>query len=133
MYSTYLGGSGNDASYGIAVDANGYAYVTGFTYSIDFPTTAGAIQTANGSGREPFVATLNATGSQLAYSTYLGGSNGDGGYAVAVDSSANAYVTGQTNSVDFPVTAGAQQGELATGASQDAFVAKISSTSSAGH
>ena len=126
-YSTYLGGSGIDASYGIAVGANGYAYVTGFTVSPDFPTTTAAIQTYNGTGREPFVAALNATGSHLAYSTYLGGSNGDGGYAIAVDSGSNAYVTGYTNSIDFPVTRGAPQTELANGASQDAFIAKITS------
>jgi hypothetical protein len=126
VYSTYLGGSGIDASYGIAVGSNGYAYVAGFTVSPDFPTTTGAIQVANGSGREPFVAALNATGSQLAYSTYIGGSNGDGAYAIAVDHSNNAYVTGYTNSVDFPVTSGAVQTERITGASQDAFIAKIS-------
>ena len=90
LYSTYLGGSGIDASYGIAVGSNGSAYVTGVTVSPDFPTTTGAIQVANGSGREPFVAALNATGSQLAYSTYFGGSNGDGAYAIALDSSNNA-------------------------------------------
>lgn len=134
VYSTYLGGSANDAGYGIAVGSNGYAYVTGFTVSPDFPTTAGAIEAANGSGREPFVAALNSTGSQLAYSTYLGGGNGDGSYAIAVDSGGNAYVTGYTNSVDFPVTLGAHRSELATGASEDAFVAKISLTSaSVGH
>jgi hypothetical protein len=130
MYSTYLGGSGNDAGFGIAVGPNGYAYVTGFSQSADFPTTAGAIQTANGAGKEPFVAALNGSGAQLAYSTYLGGSNGDGGYAIAVDSSNNAYVTGYTNSVDFPVTTNAYRTELTTGTSQDAFIAKISLASS---
>jgi Beta-propeller repeat len=126
VYSTYLGGSDNDAGFGIAVGANGYAYVTGYTQSADFPTTAAAIQTANGTGKEPFVAALNASGAQLAYSTYLGGGNGDGGYAIAVDPSNNAYVTGYTNSVDFPVTTGAYRTELTTGASQDAFIAKLS-------
>jgi hypothetical protein len=131
-YSTYLGGSGNDATYGIAVGTNGYAYVTGFTLSPDFPTTASPIQTANGSWREPFVTALNATGTQLAYSTYLGGSNGDSGYAIAVDSGDNAYVTGYTNSLDFPVTSSAYRTDLATGATQDVFIAKISSASSHG-
>jgi Beta-propeller repeat len=132
LYSTYLGGGASDGGYGIAVGANGYAYVTGFTYSADFPTTPGAIQIGNGTGREPFVAALNATGAGLAYSTCLGGSNGDGGYGIAVDSSGNAYVTGHTNSGDFPVTTAAHQAELATGASQDAFIAKIS-FDTAGH
>ncbi len=127
-YSTYLGGSGIDGAYGVAVGPNGYAYVTGFTVSPDFPTTTGTIQTYNGSGREPFVAALNTTGSQLVYSTYLGGSNGDGAYAIAVDSASNAYVTGYTNSVDFPVTSGAARTELASSASEDAFVARIATT-----
>jgi hypothetical protein len=133
VYSTYLGGSGNDAGFGIAVGTNGYAYITGYTQSADFPTTATAIQTANGTGKEPFMAALNASGAQLAYSTYLGGSNGDGAYAIAVDSSNNAYVTGYTNSVDFPVTKGAYRSELTTGASQDAFIAKLSLGSSPAH
>ena len=79
------------------------------------------------------MAALNATGAQLAYSTYLGGSNGDGAYAIAVDSSNNAYVTGYTNSVDFPVTQGAYRSELTTGASQDGFIAKLSLGSSPAH
>lgn len=133
VYSTYLGGSGNDAGFGIAVGANGYAYITGFTQSADFPVTAAAIQTTNGTGKEPFVAALNASGAQLAYATYLGGSNGDGGYAIAVDSSNNAYVTGYTNSVDFPVTQGAYRSELTPGASQDAFIAKLSLASAPAH
>ncbi len=131
VYSTYLGGSGNDAGFGVAVGANGYAYITGFTQSVDFPTTTTAVQTANGTGKEPFVAALSASGAQIAYSTYLGGSNGDGAYAIAVDSSNNAYVTGYTNSVDFPVTTGAYRTELTTGASQDAFIAKLSVGSTA--
>jgi Beta-propeller repeat len=132
-YSTYLGGSANDAGYSIAVGANGYAYITGYTQSPDFPTTTDAIQTINASGRTAFVTALDAKGAQLAYSTYLGGSNGDGGFGIAVDSNGNAYVTGYTNSTDFPTTAGASQTSLARGASRDAFVMKISFTNSEGH
>jgi hypothetical protein len=132
-YSSYLGGSGNDAGYGIAAGANGYAYITGYTQSPDFPTTTGAIQTINGSGREPFVSALDATGARLAYSSYLGGSNGEGGYGIAVDSNNNAYVTGYTSSSDFPTTPGAYQTKLPTGASQNAFIAKILFTNSAEH
>lgn len=131
VYSTLLGGSGNDASSGIAVGSNGNAYITGYTQSTDFPTTTGAIQTANGTGKEPFVAVLNSTGTKLSYSTYLGGSNGDGAYAIAVDSSNNAYVTGYTNSADFPATSSAWQPQFVSGASQDGFVAKISLATSA--
>lgn len=127
VYSSFLGGSANDGGYGIAVGGNGSAFVTGFTFSPDFPATAGAIETTNPSGRQPFLAELNPAGTALTYGSYLGGSNGDGAYAVAVDSGDNAYVTGYTNSGDFPVSAKAQDSGLAPGASQDAFVMKIAS------
>jgi hypothetical protein len=123
VYSTYLGGSGNDAGAGIAVSSNGYAYITGYTQSADFPVTTGAIQTA--SSTEPFVAVLNTMGTKLTYSTCLGGSNGDGAYAIAVDSGNNAYITGYTNSADFPATSGAWRPRFNTIASQDGFVAKL--------
>jgi hypothetical protein len=132
-YSTYLGGNANDAGYSIAVGRNGNAYITGNTQSADFPTTTDAIQTINASGRTAFVTALDAKGARLTYSTYLGGSNGDGGYGIAVDSNGNAYVTGYTNSTDFPTTAGASETSLARGASRDAFVMKISFTNSEGH
>lgn len=127
VYSTYLGGSGNDAGSGIAVSSNGYAYVTGFTQSADFPTTTDAIQKAGSTGvMQPFVAVLNMAGTKLSYSTCLGGSNGDGAAAIAVDSGNNAYVTGFTNSADFPVTSKAWRRRLSSSASQDGFVAKLS-------
>jgi hypothetical protein len=127
VYSSFLGGSANDGGYGIAVGGNGAAYVTGFTFSPDFPATAGAIETTNPSGRQPFLAELNPAGTALTYGSYLGGSNGDGAYAVAVDSGDNAYVTGYTNSGDFPVSAHAHESALVPGASQDSFVVKIAS------
>src|SRR5438477_2498195 len=108
VYSTYLGGSRGDEGFGIAVDAAGSAYVTGGTGSADFPTTAGAFQTTYGGG-DAFVTKLNATGTALVYSTYLGGSRGDGGFGIAVDAAGSAYVTGSTNSTDFPTTPGAIQ------------------------
>src|SRR5438046_915685 len=108
VYSTYLGGSSGDEGLGIAVDAAGSAYVTGGTGSADFPTTAGAFQTTYGGG-DAFVTKLNATGTALVYSTYLGGSRGDGGFGIAVDAAGSAYVTGSTNSTDFPTTPGAIQ------------------------
>ena len=102
-YSTYLGGSGNDAGYGIAVDASGNVYVTGATASIDFPTL-NQYQTYQG-GDDTFVAKLdtNASGTaSLLYSTYLGGGGYDQGYGIAVDASGNVYVAGTTTSTDFP-------------------------------
>jgi photosystem II stability/assembly factor-like uncharacterized protein len=104
-YSTYLGGNGSDTGYGIAVDSSGNAYITGATASTNYPT-ANAIQpTSNGS--DAFVTKLNSLGSGLVYSTYLGGSNVEVGRGIAVDSAANAYVTGFTNSTDFPEVVGA--------------------------
>lgn len=111
VYSTYLGGSGNDAGNAIAVDTAGNAYVTGATDDTDFPTSAGAFQTVNngrGGSSNAFVTKFNSNGS-LVYSTYLGGSVHDGALGIAVDSSGNAYVAGYTTSPDFPTTAGAFQ------------------------
>jgi len=106
------------------VDANGKAYVTGSTSSLDFPTTANAAQPVYGGGNDAFLSVLDSTGA-LAYSTYLGGSALDAGTSVAVDGNGNAFVTGYTQSADFVTTRGALQ-ELAAGAN-DAFVTKISS------
>jgi plastocyanin len=128
VYSTYLGGSGDDGGYGIAVDASGNAYVTGGTTSINFPTV-NALQAANGGGTDVFVAKLNASGSALLYSTYLGGGGNDGGYGIAVDTSGNAYVTGFTSSTNFP-TANPLQATYGGGTS-DAFVAKLNPAGSA--
>ena len=97
VYSTYLGGISSDSGFGIAVDVAGNAYVTGTT-SGGIPTTVGAFQTAISGSRDVFVTKLNAAGSALIYSTFLGGSNADDGRRIAVDSSGNAYVTGGTTS-----------------------------------
>ncbi len=136
LYSTYLGGSGDDFGYGIALDSSGNGYITGTTTSTDFPTTAGAFQTfnggvGNGNSEECFVAKLAADGTTLVYSTYLGGSYGlSSASSVAVDSSGNAYVTGETWDTDFPVTTGAFQTGLAAGSGQ-AFVAKLNADGTA--
>ncbi len=125
VYSTYLGGSGDDTPWGIAVDSSGTAYVTGETTSNDFPT-ANALQAANAGMHDGFVVRLNSTGSALVYSTYLGGGDTDGGYGIAVDPSGNAYVTGATLSTNFPTTAGALQ--RIQGGFLNAFVAKLNPT-----
>jgi CSLREA domain-containing protein len=106
-YSTYLGGDGTDVGNGVAADSSGNAYITGLTTSTNYPT-ANAIQPSNGgSAGDAFVTKLNNLGSSLVYSTYLGGSNIDSGRGIAIDSAGNAYVTGFTNSPEFPVVAGA--------------------------
>src|SRR5438093_3579644 len=93
-YSTYLGGNSHDGGYGIAVDSAGNAYVTGETYSTNFPT-ASPFQAAFGGNLDAFVTKLNATGSALMYSTYLGGNDYDYGAGIAVDSAGSVYVTGK--------------------------------------
>ncbi len=123
VYSTYLGGSGVDQGSGVAVDSSGSAYVTGPTSSTNFPT-ANAIQAVLSGSNDAFVMKLNAVGSALVYSTYLGGSGSDGGSGIAVDPSGNAYMTGSTGSTNFP-TANAFRSAYGGGV-QDAFVAKIS-------
>ena len=129
VYSTYLGGTSVENGNGIAVDAAGNAYVTGTTLSTDFPTTPGAYQTASGGGEDAFVTKLNATGTALVYSTYLGGSGSDDGLGIAVDAAGNAYATGQTASTNFPTTTGAYQTTF--GGVEDAFVAKLNATGTA--
>ncbi len=128
VYSTFLGGNSYDEGHGIAVDSSGNAYVTGATSSTDFPTT-NPIQAENAGSDDVFVTKLNADGSAFVYSTYLGGSSSyEGGRGITLDSSGNAYVTGGTNSTDFPVV-NASQGESA--GNQDAFVAKLNAAGSA--
>jgi uncharacterized repeat protein (TIGR01451 family) len=131
VYSTYLGGSGGaygcDVGKGISVDRSGNAYVTGMTRSTNFPTTANAPQATTSPGPQgvqtAFVTELNPAGSSLVYSTYLGGSGGESGNAIAIDAADNAYVAGSTSSNNFP-TVKAFQPTL-QGAS-NAFVTKIS-------
>jgi hypothetical protein len=128
VYSTYLGGSDGDGAFEIALDPAGNAYIGGFTYSTDFPTSAGAVQPAHGGGTDAFVTKLTADGSAAAYSTYLGGSNYDVGLGIAVSSSGDAYVVGQTMSYDFPTTVGAFDTSINAGwpaTPTDGFVAML--------
>jgi len=121
-FSTYLGGTGEDRGARIALDSAGSAYVTGVTASADFPTVD-PIQASNAGGTfDIFVAKLDGTGSGLVYSTYFGGSDIDQGSGIAVDQRGDAYITGQTDSADFP-TESPFQANLA--GPRDAFVAKI--------
>ena len=121
VYATFIGGSGDDRAFGVAVDSTGSAMVTGWTSSTNFPKV-NAAQTANGGGRDAFVLKLNPAGSVLVYSTFLGGTGADSGNAIATDSTGNAYVTGDTTSANFPVQSAVQATNRGR---QEAFVAKI--------
>jgi uncharacterized repeat protein (TIGR01451 family) len=135
IYATYLGGTGDDRATGVAVNAAGNAYVTGFTGSTNFPTAI-PLQLSNGGGTDAFVAKLNAAGDGLLYSTYLGGS-GNENFAstvtfsgnIVVDTSGNTYITGFTSSTNFPTLSPAQVSN--GGGASDAFVVKISDTTPA--
>ncbi|GAA0341645.1 SBBP repeat-containing protein [Actinoallomurus spadix] len=130
LYSRYLGGSDYTEADGLAVDASGNAYLTGLTASSDFPTTAGAVQGSPGGALDAFVTELSPADGALIYSTYLGGTGSELGYEIAVGSSGNAYVTGVTDSTDFPTTAGAFQTTF-RGGYTDAFVTALGPTGGA--
>ncbi len=127
VYSTYLGGSGDDRGFGIAIDSSGNAYIVGKTSSSNFPTVSPIQATYGGSG-DAFVTKLNAVGSALTYSTFVGGSGDDEGYEIGLDSGNNAYITGYTDSSNFPMSS-AYQASNAGGA--DAFVTKMNAAGSA--
>lgn len=120
-YAGFLGGSDMDQGESIEVDSAGHAYVTGYTYSSNFPATVGPDLTHNGHG-DAFVAKVNSAGTALIYAGFLGGSSEDTGYGIAVDAIGNAYITGQTESTDFPVTGGL---DLSLNGALDVFVAKV--------
>jgi len=138
IYSTYIGGTGQTGSgpgFDVAVDASGHAYVVGTTSETDYPTTAGAFQTANAGGScsttncsEAFLTKLSIDGSSLVYSTYLGGTGQDGGWSVEVDGAGNAYVTGSTEALDFPVSGAAHP---TLGGGFDAYLTKFDPSGSA--
>jgi len=129
VYCGYIGGADVDMGFTIAVDGSGNAYVAGYTLSTDssFPVFVGPDLTYNGGSDDAFVAKVNATGSALAYCGYIGGSNDDEAYGIAVDTSGNAYVSGFTGSTPstFPVTVGPDL--TYHGGGDDAFVAKVNS------
>jgi hypothetical protein len=124
VYATYFGGSDLDEVRGIAVDASGNLMVTGYTMSLDFPVTGDSAQSVYGGNGDAFVSVVNpaALGFVL-YSTYLGGSDGDVGYAIAGDAAGGIYVTGYTLSGDFPTTINAPQTQWGLGI--DVFVTKL--------
>jgi hypothetical protein len=129
VYSTYPGGTGGDSGNGIAVDALGDAYVTGSSDSPDFPITEDAFQKMLKGATNAFVTKLDAAGSALVYSTYLGGSGSDSAAGIAVDAHDSAYVSGNTTSSDFPTSHAFQ--ENLKSSSGNAFVAKFDAAGTA--
>ncbi|MCL4303501.1 MAG: SBBP repeat-containing protein [Anaerolineae bacterium] len=141
-YSTFLGGSSNDIAYDIAVDQNGSAYVTGYTYSLDFVVSdSGNYYDGDHNGSEDvFVTKIDPTGTAFIYSTYIGGDDNEGGLGIAVDSNDQAYITGYTRSYNFPEGNGGwgmqsihTQGSFGSGylnGTEDAFAIKVSATGS---
>jgi len=127
IYSTYLGGSKQDQGNGIALDAAGNAYLTGFSYSSDFPTR-NPVQATNRGQSDAFVAKLNPTGAALVYSTYLGGEDDDHANGIAVDAAGNAHLVGNTYSTDFPTVNPLQSSNPVR---FDGFVAKLNATGTA--
>ena len=123
LYSTYLGGSAADVAQAIALDSSNNMYITGYTFSSDFPL-ASPYQGTIGGGADAFVAELNAAGSALVFSTYLGGSSDDRAYGIALDSSNNVYITGATSSTNFPTSSPYQ---LSLAGATNAFVSKLNS------
>jgi hypothetical protein len=132
VYSTYVGGASAETGAGVATDAAGAAFVTGTTQSTDFPVHQPLQATCGGCAApqftaDAFVVKVNAAGTAFDFATYLGGRSEDRGNGIAVDAAGNAYVTGYTNSTDFPTTAGAFQAtcRCTVGKTQNLFVAKI--------
>ncbi len=124
LYSTYIGGTGDDEGSEIAIDSSGNIYIVGSTDSVDFPVTANAFQTTNNAaGDEVIILKLDATGGSLLYSSYLGGSGTEIGMGLSLDTSNNMYITGLTTSIDLPLINPLYGSYI--GGVYDAFVAKI--------
>jgi hypothetical protein len=124
LYSTYIGGNGYDQSDSISVDSTGYAYISGLTGSSDFPTANSYDSTHNG-GDDVFLLKLNTTGKELIYSTYIGGSDTDRGYAQTIDSDGNVYLAGETHSSNFPIL---NAYDSSYNGNSDCFITKVNPT-----
>ncbi len=128
-FSTYLGGTGADTGYSIALDNQGLVYITGQTSSADFPATSGAYQTELKGASDAFAMKLNGSTGELIYSTYVGGNNEEVGRSIALDSHGTAFITGETASPDFPISSDAYQ--TVFGGASDAFMTEISPSGTA--
>lgn len=126
VYSTFIGGKSYEYGYGISIDPDGNAYITGSTFSVDYPTTTGAYDNSHNDsyyGNDAFITKLNSDGTGLVYSTFIGGESDDRGYAIAIDYSGNAYITGYSESSNYPAVTNAYDETYNGG--QDAFVTKL--------
>jgi hypothetical protein len=133
VYSTFIGGTSNDYGNSIAIDANDDAYITGYSKSINYPTTPGVYDDSlNGTGAftDLIITKINATGTALIYSTFIGGKNDEVGNSIAVDTAGNAYVTGFTASADYPTTVAGYDNDF-NGGFKDAFVVKMNAGATA--
>lgn len=130
LYSTFIGGSGIDEGADIAIDSDGNAYIVGITESSDYPTTTGVYINSLGGYIDACITKLNSDGSNIVFSTFLGGGNLDGGLSIAIDGNRNIFVTGFTKSANFPSTANAYQKSIASKDTEDVFVAKLNNDGS---
>lgn len=130
IYSTFIGGSSSDYGAGIVVDSELNAYIAGSTLSTNYDITPNAFQSTNGGNGDAFVSKLNSTGTALIYSTYIGGTDGDYARGIALDNFGNAYITGNTWSINYDCTPGALQPNNG-GGSYDVFVTKLNATGTA--
>ncbi len=127
-YSTFIGSGADDEGNGITVDINGNAYITGYTTSNTFPTTPGSWNESNSGSADAFILKLDASGSTIVFSTYIGGSEGDKGWGIAINSNNDVFITGHTVSSDFPITPGAYDDSHNTWT--DIFISKLNKTGS---
>jgi hypothetical protein len=133
LYSTFLGGSDLDQGGALAVDGSGYAYLSGFTGSTSFPgVTGSSLQPSNGGDWDIFLTKIDPTGTSIIYSTFIGGNGGNEyAQALAIDGSGNVYLTGGTNSTNFPGASGSSIQSSYGGGTRDAFAMKINAAGSA--
>ncbi|MHB1459324.1 MAG: DUF7948 domain-containing protein, partial [Armatimonadota bacterium] len=129
VYSTFIGGVDGDQGKSISLDSSGCAYVAGYTWSSDFPTTTDAFDTSQNGSVDTFAAKLNPSGSGLEYSTFLGGSGADFARGLSVDSFGCAYVTGTTESNNFPTNSEAYDTSY-NGGYDNSFITKLNPSGS---